>query len=114
MGSGAQAGTDSPVNPSSAPSPVRSTAHSAYPSLAQWAVIRSMNASLSARDRGADSHRATSGSAFMAANGSRSASPHPRRWSRAVRRRGTAGDSGLSGMVLTPAWSPIRALSCRR
>src|SRR4051794_14255147 len=63
---------------------ISSTAQSPKPCSTKPASIRSTNASLSARVRGATKNSITSGSAFICANGCRSAGRHGRSSSRSV------------------------------
>ncbi len=59
-----------------APVPISSTAHTPKPCSAKPASNRSTSASLSSRVNGATKNSITSGSAFILANGCRSAGRH--------------------------------------
>ena len=87
-----------PVNPMNSPGPgspvlassgaaATSSAHSPKPCRWKRSSMRSTRASLAARPRGAGKYRITSGSAFIAANGSRSSSRQRLMIRRSVRMR---------------------------
>ena len=74
------------MNPANGVTPGTSTAHGPYPRVSNWGRMRSRTSrSDSARVITAGKNSMTRGSAFIAANGSRSASRHSRSTRRSVR-----------------------------